>query len=108
MEKFHNIRTMFQVESIGVEEFFSRLENLLEDRFGSGVPNAHNSQPQQSASNNNEWLSRKEVAQRLKKSTGTVDNWSKAGILTPYKMGRMVFFKNSEVESAPVAKKSNK
>ena len=99
---------MFQVESIGVEEFFSRLDNLLEDRIESAVATALNSQHQQSSPNNDDLLTRKDVAKLFGISLTTLNEWCKVGILNPHKIGRRVFFKKNEVESALVAKNANK
>ena len=45
-----------------------------------------------------EYLTKPEVAERLRKTIRTIDNWMKRGILPYYKMGRSVSFKWSDVE----------
>ena len=100
--------TAVQINAIDAETFWSRFENILDAKVGSAIA-ALGAQPQQPVSNNDDdLLSRKEVAKIIGKSTDTVDNWSKAGILTPYKMGRSVYFKRGEVYAALVAKNANR
>ena len=45
-----------------------------------------------------EYISKAEVARRLRKRVRTVDNWMRLGILPYYKIGRSVAFKWSEIE----------
>jgi excisionase family DNA binding protein len=45
------------------------------------------------------FINKDEVAQRLKKTLRTIDNWMRRGLLPYYKIGRSVCFKWSEVES---------
>jgi excisionase family DNA binding protein len=47
-----------------------------------------------------EYLTRAEVAEILKISLPTVSEWSRSGILKPYRLGKLVRFKRSEVEDA--------
>ncbi|HET8885455.1 MAG TPA: helix-turn-helix domain-containing protein [Salinimicrobium sp.] len=46
----------------------------------------------------NQWITRKEVSELLGVSLVTIHDWSKKGILHPYKMGNRVRFKLSEIE----------
>lgn len=46
------------------------------------------------------WLTKKEVAQILSISTVTIDDWSRKGILNPFRIGNRIRFKRSEVEQA--------
>jgi excisionase family DNA binding protein len=45
------------------------------------------------------FITKTELARRLKKTTRTVDNWMSSGVLPYYKIGRSVNFKWSEVET---------
>ena len=47
----------------------------------------------------NEYLTKREVAERLRKKIRTIDNWMKRGILPYYKLGRTVSFKWSDVQA---------
>ncbi len=44
------------------------------------------------------WLSRKEVCELLGISLVTIHEWSKKGILYPYRMGNRIRFKRSDIE----------
>ncbi len=44
------------------------------------------------------WLSRKEVCELLGISLVTIHDWSKKGILHPFKMGNRVRFRRSDIE----------
>lgn len=45
-----------------------------------------------------EYLTREEVGAILKISMSTVSEWSKNGILNPYRLGNLVRFKQSELD----------
>jgi len=45
-----------------------------------------------------EFITKREVANRLNKKVRTVDNWMKRGWLPYYKVGRSVVFKWTEIE----------
>lgn len=64
-------------------------ENFMSD-------NLNNSQPRAKVE---EYISKKEVAARLKQDERTVNNWMRLGLLPYYKIGRTVRFKWSEVEA---------
>jgi hypothetical protein len=96
--------TMIQVESIGVETFLSRLDELLEGKVKS-VITALGLQPQQLVvSSDDDLLSRQEVKEMFGISFTTLNEWGKAKILNPYKIGRRVYYKRGEVKAALVAK----
>ena len=61
----------------------------------------------QKPQNLNEYLTRKEVAQMLKIDLSSVHNWSKRGILKPYKLGNRVYFKLEELQNSFVEFKTN-
>lgn len=46
-----------------------------------------------------EYLTRKEVSQKLKVSLVTLNNWQKAVILLPYKANKRVLYRISDVEN---------
>jgi len=46
------------------------------------------------------YLTRKELADIFKVTLPTISDWSKKGILKPYRLGNLVRFKKSEVEQA--------
>ena len=47
-----------------------------------------------------EWLTRKEVAEMLKISLVTLNEWTKKGVLTSYRIGNRVRYKSHEVEES--------
>jgi excisionase family DNA binding protein len=53
-------------------------------------------QPMNTADN---YLTKREIAQRLRKEPRTIDNWMRRGILPYYKLGRTVAFKWSDVQA---------
>lgn len=46
------------------------------------------------------WLTKKEVATILSISIVTIDDWSKKGILSPFRIGNRIRFKRSDIEKA--------
>jgi excisionase family DNA binding protein len=46
----------------------------------------------------NEWLTRREIAARLKKSPRTIDTYVRRGYLPGIRVGRSILFRWSEVE----------
>jgi excisionase family DNA binding protein len=47
-----------------------------------------------------EYLTRSELADIFKVTLPTISDWSKKGIIKPYRLGKLVRFKRSEVEEA--------
>ncbi len=47
-----------------------------------------------------EYLTRKELSKLFQVSLVTIHHWSKKGIIKPYRLGKLVRFKRSEVEQA--------
>lgn len=47
-----------------------------------------------------QWLTKKEVATILSISLVTVDDWSKKGILNPFRIGNRIRFDRKQVEQA--------
>ena len=52
---------------------------------------------QVSSSQDEDLLTKAEVAKRLKKDTRTIDNWMRRGIIPYYKLGRTVAFRWTDV-----------
>ncbi len=49
-----------------------------------------------------ELMTLEEVAEHFKKNQGTIINWTKKKYLTKYGIGRAVYYKREEVESAVI------
>jgi excisionase family DNA binding protein len=45
------------------------------------------------------YITKKELADRLRKSARTVEKWQKQGVIPFYKLGRSVFYRWSEVQA---------
>ena len=56
-----------------------------------------NSQEMSNSETNHKELSRQEAADLLDVSVGTIDNWSKRGILTKYARGSRRYFSEDEI-----------
>ncbi|ARV07581.1 DNA-binding protein [Polaribacter sp. SA4-10] len=50
-----------------------------------------------------EYLTRKEVAKILKVSLVTLSDWNKKGVLKPYRLGNLIRYKSSELETALIS-----
>jgi excisionase family DNA binding protein len=55
-----------------------------------------------------EYLTRKEVAAILKVSLVTISDWNKKGIIKPYRLGNLIRYKSSELETALISINSKK
>lgn len=62
--------------------------------------NEMNQKEQEQSSNSEELLTTYEVAHHFDKHPDTIRNWVKKGYLKTYGIGRSIFFKRFEVESA--------
>lgn len=93
-------KTVLQIENIEAGEIINRL-----DRMESAI-NVLTANPQSKANEatQTEYITRNEVAKLFKISLVTVHDWTKKGILQAYKIGRKVYFKQSEVEKVLVKK----
>lgn len=72
-----------------ITSYFKGLENQIAEL-------KQNFEPKQPA----EYLTRAEVAEKLKCDLSTVHNWTKKGKLKPYSIGNRIYYKLSEVEAA--------
>ena len=92
-------KEIIQIENLQADEIISRLERMESAIIALGEQNMPN--PKEEAA---EYITRAEVSRMLKVSMVTVSEWSKKGILTPYKCGKRVYFKHLEVEAALIRK----
>jgi len=79
------------LENISREELLSEIENLLNKAINERL--AKEGAPKQ-------YLSKKEVAERLGISFPTINRLERSGRLVGYRIGRRVLFKPEEVDSA--------
>jgi len=88
---------IIQITSISKEEFFDRIEEIIEQKLRTVFnPNI------------NHKLSIKEVSEELGVSTLTVHNYIKRGTLKALKLGNRVWIKRSDLDEALQEKKSLK
>ena len=90
MEKEVVIIEKWQANEILVR--LSTIEKAISDLKAQANPNRK--------SNVSEYITRADVSRMLKVSIVTVSDWTRKGILTAYKCGNRVYFKQAEVEEA--------
>jgi len=79
------------ITQINRDELSNLINNSLKEFFKkTGEPQKIESNPR---------LTRKEVAKLFDVSLNCVNDWSKKGILKPYKVGQRTYFKRSECEN---------
>jgi excisionase family DNA binding protein len=82
-----------QVYILSPEELNEQTSSIIEKAFQKHAPKF---QPKPEV----KYLTRKDVAAIFKISLVTVNEWSKLGIINPYRLGRLVRFKSSEIDEA--------
>lgn len=88
-----------QIENLQADEILSRLERMESAIIALGEQKKPISKEEAAG-----YITRAEVSRMLKVSIVTVSDWTKKGILTAYKCGNRVYFKQPEVEAALVRK----
>lgn len=79
-----------QIQGISAETLLGQIKKVVKEL----IP-----QPQPQTTTDR-LLTRKEVCKMLQVSLVTIHNWTKAGILNPYRIGNKLRFKESEVLEA--------
>jgi hypothetical protein len=82
------------LHNISSEQLFNKLSELKKELCENFQ------RPKQSESVKEELMTPEEVALYFKKHKDTILNWTKKGFLIKYGIGRAVYYKRSEVESA--------
>jgi hypothetical protein len=82
------------LHNISSEQFFSKL-NELKKELSEKIPNT-----QKVESVKEELMTPDDVAMFFKRHKDTIENWTKKDFLIKYGIGRAVYYKRSEVESA--------
>ena len=82
-------KQILQIENIKADELLSRLDKL------DGAILALNLQQ-----NENEFMTRREVALSYKISVTKIHDWTKKGLLPHYRIGGKIFYKRCEVQQA--------
>jgi len=83
------------LHNISSEQFFDKLNELKKEI-------SENISPQQAETVREELMTPEDVSIFFKRHKDTIENWTKKGFLTKYGIGRAVYYKRSEVESAIV------
>lgn len=78
---------------MGIPEFKKLISEVVEERLNQ-LPKQENQK------NNKAFYSRIEVAELLKISLPTLNEWSKLGILQSYRIGTRILYKVQEVEES--------
>jgi len=85
-----NLIPAIQIQGITAETLLGQIKEVVKDL----IPQP---QPQETT---DKLITRKEVCKLLQVSLVTVHNWTKQGILNPYRIGNKLRFKESEVLNA--------
>lgn len=86
--------------SINLDEFQKIIADTVREEVANSQPESQQGTP--------EYLTRKEVADFLKISLVTLNDWSKKGIVQSYRIGARVRYKRSEIDQALRATKNLK
>lgn len=85
-----NTFTAIQIQGINAETLIGQIKEVVKDLIPTPQPQTVK----------DKLLTRKEVCTLLQVSLVTVHNWTKQGILNPYRIGNKLRFKESEVLEA--------
>ena len=94
---------MIQIEQIDAQillDRFTGLENQIRELKESIKP--------PTPTNENDYLTRKQVADIFHIAIMTVHHWHRKGILKSYKVGHRVYFKRGEIDQALVKMRTRK
>ncbi|MGX1022867.1 helix-turn-helix domain-containing protein [Psychroflexus sp. MBR-150] len=84
---------LIQLLNVTPNELKESIINDVRTELKTITQNLHKKEPE-------EYLTRNELADIFKVTLPTISDWSKKGILKPYRLGKLVRFKRSEVEQA--------
>ncbi len=82
------------LHNISSEELFNKLNELKKELTVNHLP------IQKLETSKEELMTPEDVSIFFKRHKDTIENWTKKGYLTKYGIGRAVYYKRSEVESA--------
>jgi len=91
-------KSILQIEGLEADTLLARLDSL--ESAIKQVAQVNNQPPQPIK----EYISRREVAKLFNISLVTVNDWTRKGLLSAYKIGKRVYYKPKEVETALVRK----
>lgn len=83
------------LSTVSLEDWNNQLSNIIRDEIAKQIsPLILNTNKEQE-----EYLTRKEIKERLGVSLPTIHAWTKEGKLKGYRIGRLIRYKKSEIES---------
>ncbi|WP_422350089.1 helix-turn-helix domain-containing protein [Flagellimonas sp.] len=82
-----------QFLNITPKDFLDEVDKRLDNRFVDFTKKFKPDPPE-------EFMTKEEVSKLLKVTKTTINNYTNRGILTPYGLGGMIYFKRSEIEKA--------
>ncbi len=85
-------------ETIFISLPLNQLETLIENAIGKAIKE-HSTQLQK-VEDKPDFLTRKQTADKLHLSLGTLDQYVKSGLITSYKIGHRVLFKSDEINES--------
>lgn len=83
-----------QITQLSPDQFEERVRNAVKSQLDILTKEFKKEAPQE------QYLTRKEVADMLKIELSTLHNWCKKGKLKPYGIGNRVYFLRSDIEKA--------
>jgi len=86
-------KNVTQVHHISKDELINDILKGVEEKLNEFEKHFEPKKPIQ-------WLTKKEVSNILSISIVTIDDWSKKGILNPFRVGNRIRFKRIQVEQA--------
>lgn len=85
-------------ETIFISLPLNQLETIIDNAIGKAIKE-YSLTLQKEQENKPEYLTRKQTAERLHLSLGTLDKYVKNGLITSFKIGHRVLFKTDEVNT---------
>lgn len=86
-------------ETVLISLPLDQLETLVQNAIGKAIKE-YSLALHKEQENKPEYLTRKQVAEKLHLSLGTLDQYVKKGLINSYTIGHRVLFKNDEVNSS--------
>lgn len=85
-------------ETILISLAYDQLESLIDNAVGKAIKEY--STQLQKVEDKPDFLTRKQTADKLHLSLGTLDQYVKSGLITSYKIGHRVLFKSNEINDS--------
>eukprot|EP01038_Epipyxis_sp_PR26KG_P004023 gene4023-5753_t len=86
------------LQGIKLDDFLYQIEKTIEKKVNEKLESLRTNDPIK-------YMDRKEVAKFLKVSLVTVSAYTKEGLLTSYRIGKLIRYRSDEVEAALIKRK---